>query len=122
MSRPNGYFVDADDLRRRLADAVELLLHVLLVEVFDGMPIEVKILGDILNGSSPTITPNTNGKSVGVTRVAGKPLEAFAFHGITHATVDPANGNFEEHTTPARLDIADGFLGLIVKGIEEGTT
>jgi hypothetical protein len=47
----NRYFVDTDRLRPRRARALQLRLHVLLVEFLDGAPVQIQFLGDILDGA-----------------------------------------------------------------------
>ena len=76
----DGEFVDADDLGARLTDAGQLLAHVLLVEFLDGMPVEVEVLRDILDGGESAVASDTDGESLGEVWIVGEPIEPFAFH------------------------------------------
>ena len=74
----DGEFVDADDLGARAAGSVELLPHVLLVELLDGVPLEEQVLGRVLDGGDPAVASDPEGKAPSVMRVVGDPVEAFA--------------------------------------------
>ena len=116
----DGEFVDADDLGSRAAGAVELLPHVLLVELLDGVPIEVQVLGHVLDGGDPAVAADAEGEALGVKRVVGEPVEAFALHGLALPAEDAADGEFQVDAPAAAVEVADPSRGLIVEGAMAG--
>ncbi len=82
VSLGDGDLVDADHPRRRFADPAELLPHVLLVQLLDGVPVEEEFLGHLLDRGLATAPAHEEGKAFGVERVVGEPVQAFVFHGL----------------------------------------
>jgi len=115
VTGPDREFVDADDFGGGAADAIELLLHVLLVEVLDRVPLEEQVLGHVLDGGDPAVASDPEGKAPGVVRVVGDPVEAFAFHGLALPAEDPADGDFQVDASAAAVEVADAAQGLIVE-------
>jgi hypothetical protein len=62
LALANRYFVEADDLGARLARAGQLRRHILLVQLFDSVPIEVELLGDVLDRRLPAAPADEVGK------------------------------------------------------------
>ena len=120
MAGTDGEFVDADDLGAGLTDVGQLLAHVLLVEFLDGVPVEVEVLGDILDRGEPAVTSDADGEAVGVARIVGEPVESFAFHGTTPPAGDAADGKLEVDASSAAVEIADGSRVVIVEGAMAG--
>lgn len=89
VSLGDGDFVDADDPGRRGTCPTELLAHVLLVQFFDGVPIEVQFLGHFLDRGLSAASAHEVGEPRGVQRVVGQPVQAFVLHAPTPGTLDP---------------------------------
>jgi len=62
----DGEPVDADDPRRGAAGPAELLPHVLLVQLLDGLPIEGELLGDGCDGALSTPPPHVESEPLGL--------------------------------------------------------
>lgn len=122
MPRPDREFVAADDLGAGMACPVELLLHVRLVEIFDGVPVEMKVLGSVLDGGDTTVASrfHRDREALGVTRVVGKPVELFAFHGLAVATADAPNVDLQVDAPAAAIEVAYPASRLIVEGAMTG--
>ena len=89
MPLGDGDLVDADDPRRGAAGPAELLAHVLLVQLLDGMPVEVQFLGDRLDGALPAASAHVEGEPLGVERVVGQPVQPLALHAAAPAALRP---------------------------------
>ena len=112
----DGDLVDADDPRRGATRPAELLPHVLLVQLLDGVPVEVQFLGDRLDGALPAPPPDIEGEPPGVERVVRRPVEPFALHASAPAAVDPSYREVEEDPPVATSDVADAAWSLVVEG------
>jgi hypothetical protein len=108
--------VDPDRPRPRRAGARELGPHVLLVEVLDRVPVEVPVLGHVLDGGQPTVAADADGEALREVGVVGQPVEAFAFHGLAHPTVDAADRALQVNAAATAIEVADPSWGLIVEG------
>jgi hypothetical protein len=120
VPRADGEFVDADDFGAGVAGPIELLPHVLLVEFLDGMPVEVPVLGNVLDGGEATVAADPDGEALGVVRVVGQPVEAFAFHGMAPATADASDGELQVDAPAAAIEVAYPSKGLVVEGAMAG--
>jgi len=117
MTLANGDFVDADDTRRRRSCPLELLPHVLFIEVSDRVPIEVKLLGNIGDGRGSAMASDLDCEASGEVRVVGEPVEAFAFHGLALSARDPTYGEFEVDAASSTIEVAHLANDLIVEGV-----
>ena len=84
------------------------------------MPVEVQVLGNVLDGGQAAVAADADGEALGVVRVVGEPVEAFAFHGVAVPTVDAANGELQVDASAAAIEVADLSEGLIVEGAMAG--
>ena len=116
MPGSNREFVDADDLGAGAAGPVELLLHVPLVEVLDGVPVEVPVLGNILHCSDATGAIDPDGEALSEMRVVGQPVEVFAFHGLALATEDASDRKLQVDAATIAIEVTDRSRGSIVEG------
>jgi hypothetical protein len=94
----------------------------LFVEFLDGVPVEVEVLGDILDGGVSTVASDADGEALGEVRVVGEPFESFAFHGIAPPTCNATDGELQVDASPAAVEIAGLTRGLIVEGVMDGAT
>src|SRR6516162_6944333 len=116
MPLGDGDLIDADDPRSGVAGPAELLTHILLVQLLDGVPIEVEFLGDFLDGGFATASAHEEGEAFGVQRVVGKPIQAFALHGPAPPTRDPAQGVGKIDPLVATGEVSGSPWPLIVVG------
>ena len=111
--------VDADRPRPRCSRSSKLLLHVLLVELLDGPPIQVQLAGDVLDGRGPTAPAHEEGKALGVKGVVGEPRQLLLLHlGATPAAHPTAldlqvdsGVSRRQVSHPAQLAIVDSARG-----------
>ena len=71
-------------------------------------------------GGEATIAANANGEALRVVWVVGKPVEAFAFHGLAMAAEDATDGELQIDTPAAAVEITDISWRLIIKGTVGG--
>src|SRR5215510_11764135 len=76
----DGDLVDADHLRPWLAGARQLRSHVLLVELLDRVPVEIDLLGYVLDRRLAAAPANEVGEPLGVKRIVGQKLELLPPH------------------------------------------
>lgn len=79
VARPDGDFVNADRGRRGCSREVGLLLPVEFVDLRNGSPMPVHLVGDILDRGRAAAATDGQDEASGVPRVRGKPREPFAF-------------------------------------------
>lgn len=115
MTLADRDFIDADDAGRWRSGQFKLPLHVLFVEIFDGVPVEVEILGDIGNSCEATTASDPSGETSGEVGIVGEPVESLAFHGVALTTVNPSNGELEIDATATAIVVAYPANGLIVE-------
>jgi hypothetical protein len=72
MAFANRHFVDANDLGTRRTGALELPAHLLLVQLFDRVPVQLELLGHILAARLAAAPPHKVGEALGVERVVGQ--------------------------------------------------
>jgi hypothetical protein len=83
----------------------ELRLHVLLVEFLYRMPIQLELLGYILDGRRATPSPHIVSKALGVKRIVRQKLQPLALHFATASTKHPADFQFQVHSRIAARQI-----------------
>src|SRR5438309_3057171 len=105
VSFANRYLVDADHLWFWLSRLSELRLHVLLVQILDRMPIQLELLGHILDGRRATPSPHIVSKALGVKRIVRQKLQPLALHFATASTKHPANFQFQVYPRIAARQI-----------------
>ena len=81
--------------------------HVLLRQRLDGLPVEVELLGDILDRGLPAATPDVVGEALGVKRVVGEEVELFAFHSAATLALNPPDLEFQIHAPVAARQVAN---------------
>src|SRR5713101_1469367 len=112
----DGDFVDANCRGLRLAGTPQLFRHVLLVQLFDRVPIQEQLFGHCFDGTVPATSSHEEGKTFAVKRIVGEPIQTFALHGTTPGALDPANEEVEIDPLVATGKIPDPAWPLIVKG------
>jgi hypothetical protein len=118
----DGDLVDADGPGGGRAGAAELLPHVLLVQVFDRVPVEVQFLGHLLDGGGSAAPAHEEGKALGVQRVVGQPIEALGFHGLAAGAIDPPPPKGKVDTAVAAGEVAHPTQAFVVGAATDMTT
>ena len=91
MSLSDRNLVNPDDPRPRGSDPAQLLVHVLLVELFDRLPVQMQFFGNVLDRRSPATATDEESKAIGVKRIVGQPRKPFAFHLATVPAQDASD-------------------------------
>jgi hypothetical protein len=112
----DGDFVDADSPGRRLAGAAKLLVHVLLVQLLDRVPIQEQVLRHRLDRRVPAASSHEDGETLGVERIVGQPVQTFGLHGAAPRALDTTNEEVEIDAPVAAGEVAHSARSLIVEG------
>ena len=97
MALLDRQLVDPDDLRCGLAHAAQLLAHVVLVELFHRVPVQLQLGGDILDRAHPAAPSDVVGKALGVEGVLGQEIQPLALHRLTAPALYATNLDLEVH-------------------------
>src|SRR5262249_21080536 len=114
----DGNLIDADHRRRGRAGLPELLGHVLLVQLLDGLPIEVQLFGDRFDRAVATALAHIEGETLGVERVVGQPVQALSLHAATPPTGDATHGEGQIDPLIATSAVTDAARPLIIEARE----
>src|ERR1035437_2988248 len=95
MALADRDLIDADRLGPRPARAGELGFHVLLLQRLDRIPVELQLLGNVLDRRWPTALAYVMGKALRIERVVRQEIEPLALHLAATA----ASHRSEEHTS-----------------------
>ena len=120
MSLPDRNLVDTDRLRPRRAGAHPLDLQVFLVECLDGAPMQIQLLGDILDRARSAAPTHVPGKPLGVVnrpqveRIVGKKVQALALHLAGAPVQNPSYFEFEIDPRVAAGQSANSPRGAVV--------
>ena len=98
--------VDADHLRPRRAGALELGLHVLLVQRLDRVPVQLQFRRHVLDRRRPAAPADIVGKALGVERIVRQKVEPLPLHLATTAALDPPHLQFQKYPRVAARQIA----------------
>ena len=82
---------DPDDPRVRLAGALELLAHVLLVELLDRIPPQQQFLGHVLDRLAATAPSYVAGKAARVGCALEQKLQPLPLHRMARTAIDSAD-------------------------------
>ena len=91
-----------------------MLLHVELVDLLDGVPVEIHFGGDVSDGRGAAAATDGEDEASGVAWVGGEPGEPFAFHAAPRA-IDAAEFEFEKHGVAGAIQIAAASAGVVVR-------
>ena len=95
--------VDADHLGGGYPRAGELRAHVLLVQLLDTVPVQVQLVGHLLDGAVATAPTHLVGKALGVQRCVGQKPQPFALHACAASAPNAAYLQFQvDAPGPAR--------------------
>ena len=118
MPFADGNLVDADDFRPRRPRPPQLLLHVLLLQGLDRLPVQMELFGHVPNTRIPTATADIEGKSLGVKGRVGQPVQLFLLHLLAPSAKDAANLHVQVNphipagqiSNPADLSVVEGTM------------
>ena len=103
---PNRHLVDADDLRPGGAGAPQLLAHVLLLERLDRVPLQLQLLGDVLDSRGTAPPPDVERESLRVAGIVGQEVETLALHRAAAAARDPAQLDLHDDPHASAREVA----------------
>src|SRR5664280_718293 len=107
MALADRDLIDADRLGPRPARAGELGLHVLLLQRLDRIPVELQLLGNVLDRRLPTALANVMRKALRIERVVRQEIEPLALHLAATAASHPPDLNLQEDARVAARQIAN---------------
>src|SRR5271157_597899 len=110
----NRDLVDPDHTRRRSARLGELSAHVLLVQLLDGVPVQLELLGHIPDRRATTAPADLEGKSLGVARIVGQELHTLTLHLAAMAAIDAPHLELQEHPHATARNIPHPARSAIV--------
>jgi hypothetical protein len=89
--RTDRDFVDADGLRPGYAGTLELFGHVLLVQRFDRVPVQLEFSGYITHRRLSAAASDVPCKPLGVERIVSQEVEVLGLHRAACSAVEPAS-------------------------------
>jgi hypothetical protein len=107
--------VDANSAGGRGTDAPQLRAHVLHLQALDGAPIEMRLLGDILDRGHSAAAAHPEREPLRVERMVGQPAQAFLPHRATPAALHPPHRQLQVNPRIATRQIAHPPGPLIVE-------
>ena len=100
------YLVDTDGLRSWLAGLGQLRRHVLLLQRLDGIPVQLQLLGNVLDRPRAAAPPHVVGKALGIEGMVGQEIELLAFHAPAALALHAPNLELQIHAPVAVGQIA----------------
>lgn len=95
--------------------ATKLLLHILLVQFLDRLPIKAKLLGNIADGRTPAAFYDIHRKTLGVERIVRQKVKALLLHLAATPAFDAAYLKFQKYPRIAGREVAHTALLTIIK-------
>jgi hypothetical protein len=111
----DGDLVEANRARRGAGRPPQLLAHVLLVQLLDGLPVELELARHLADRRRPTAAPHEEAEPLCVEGVVGQPVQALLLHGVAPRAVHPAHRELEVHPRVPARQIADPAHPVVVK-------
>src|SRR5665811_894501 len=94
-------------MEAQLARAGELGFHVLLLQRLDRIPVELQLLGNVLDRRLPTALAHVMGKALRIERVVRQEIEPLALHLAATAASHPPDLNLQEDARVAARQITN---------------
>jgi hypothetical protein len=107
--------VDPNGAGGRDPHAAQLRAHVLHLQALDSAPIEMRLLGDILDRGHPAAAAHPEREALRIERIVGQPAQAFLLHRATPAALHPPHCQLQVNPRIATRQIAHPAGPLIVK-------
>jgi hypothetical protein len=111
----NRHLIDPADLRPRHPDPPELLAHILLIQLLDRLPVQMKLVGHVLQGGGPAASSHKEGKPLRVKGIVGDPRWALLPHHATALAQDTPDFDRQIHAGISTRKIPDLARLAIVK-------
>jgi hypothetical protein len=89
--------------------------HVLLLEILHRVPVEMQLLGDVLDRRGPTTTAHIEGKPFRVERVVGEERQPLSLHLPALNAVDASHVDVQEYSRVPAREISDPPALLVVE-------
>lgn len=122
MAFANRNLVEAEDAGAGRAGFAQLLTHVLLLQLFARLPIQVQLPRHSAHGGRATPLPHKAGKAFGIEGIVGQPGELLLLHGATPGTPDAPDLDLQVHARIATRQVADLSHFVIVEGPDRCAT
>src|SRR5487761_2409344 len=106
--------VDADRLGSGRARADELRLHVLLLQRLDRIPVQVQLLGNVLDRRLSAAPAHVMGKALGIEGIVGQKLQPFAFHFAAASALHAPHLDLQEDALVPTREIANASRTSVV--------
>jgi hypothetical protein len=103
----NRDFINANHLRSWPARLSKLRSHVLLIQLLDRVPVELELLGNVLDRGRATAPPHVVSKALGIKRVVGQKLQPLALHFAATPALDSAHLEIEMDAHVAARQVAN---------------
>ena len=95
---PDRDLVDADHFRSWRPGSSELLLHVLLLERLDRVPVQMQLLSNILDRRGSASTTDVEAKALGVERIVCEEVQLLLLHLAAAHTIDAADFEIQKRS------------------------
>src|ERR1019366_1298010 len=114
MALADGNLIDPDDLGTRLTRAPQLFAQVLFLQILDGVPVKVQLLGYVLDAAGATAPTDIPGEALGVERVVGQESQPLALHGQAVAAMNAPHFELQVYPCAAAREIPYATLCAVV--------
>src|ERR1019366_7340234 len=114
MALADGDLIDPDHLGTRLTGSPQLFAQALLLQILDGVPVKVQLLGNVLDAAGATAPTDVPGEALGVERVVGQELQSLALHGQAAAATYAPHFQLQVHPCATARQIPHAPLRAIV--------
>ena len=98
--------VDPDHLGTQRTSQRQLLAHVQLVHLLDGVPVEAEVVGHLLDRGTPALLAHIQREAFRVVRIRRQPVESLLFHPAADPAVDSPQIQLEIDTQIAAGQVA----------------
>lgn len=96
--------------------------HVVLVQLLDGVPVQMQFAGNVRHRAAAAPSPYIPGKPLCIERVVGQKVESLAFHLSTVPAQHPSNLDFQIDAYIAIREVANSSMLLVVPtGVSSST-
>ena len=109
-----GNFVHPNDLGSWNTNPAQLLAHVLLVQLFDSLPIQVRFLSHVFDRHRPATPPHKEPKPLAVKRIVREPIELLLLHFLAPRAIDPTYFDVQIDSIISTPQVADPTALAIV--------
>src|SRR3990172_6303955 len=106
--------VDSNHSGGRRSSSAQLLPHILLLQLLDGLPIQVRFLGNVLDGRDTATPSHEEGEAFRIERILREPIQLLLFHLAASLAVDTSNLQFQvDPSVPTRQVAYSAQLAVV---------